>query len=152
MDDILFIVLSSLLSMAAYWNAGRASRLIVGILGGPSQEYVSAKRALAAKRKELDGVSAKDEFARWARLQRSIGSDDRGLSVQERQLSAKSLALGVSMRLVFFACYAVCSFIVVRRIASMTWVVREPLFFLPITPLIFLFICHMALLRLFSLC
>lgn len=66
-----------------------------------SHEHRLASKALNEKKRQLQGISAQDNFAAWARLQRQIEVEQKKVDGQQREHQQRNALLGVMVSLFF---------------------------------------------------
>ena len=140
--------------LAALYQLGTSPLVdfIMRIITPGSQEHRTAQRALNDKKRQLQGISAQDSFAAWARLQRQIEAEQKKVDGQQREHQQRNALLGMAvsliLRLLNLAAWAFVLYAVFFKIKVN---VNGEIFGAVITPPVLFVLCFFASVRITDL-
>lgn len=122
--------------------------LILNSISPGSHTHLQAMKALNDKKRQLQGISAQDNFAAWARLQRQIEAEQKKLDGQQRENQQKNALFGILMSLfIRFLIAVLWIFVLYAVIFKIEVQVSGEVIGLVITPSVLFLLCFFASLR-----
>ena len=152
LDIIRIYVYSFLLAVLFKFGTTPLVNLLVNILSPSSKDFRNSWFSLKEKRHNLANISAQDEFAKWARLQREIETEQKIFDQKYAERREQLFWLTTTISFIFRAILVIMWAIVLNWVRSMTFrISKEVLGFCSIHPLFLFAICFLSSHRILSL-
>ena len=151
-DIVRVYIYSLLLAVSFKFGAAPFVNLLVNLFFPSSKDFRSSWTSLQGKRHQLDSISAQDEFAKWARLQREIETEQKIFDQKFAERREQLFWMNTFIAFIFKAFHVVIWGIVLNWVRSMTFrISKEVLGCCSIHPLFLFVICFLSFYRILSL-